>query len=82
MIEFKLPSLGSDMEQGKLLEWLVKPGEAVKRGQVVAIVNLTARPVFLQRANLPSGVLFDHVRAEEWDGPPLGPYEYRFVTQR
>jgi len=39
VIEFKLPSLGSDMDQGKLLEWLVKPGDTVKRGQVVAIVD-------------------------------------------
>ena len=39
MIEFKLPSLGADMDKGKLLEWKVKPGEAVKRGQVVAVVD-------------------------------------------
>jgi len=45
VIEFKLPSLGSDMEQGKLLEWLVKPGEAVKRGQVVAIVDTSKAAV-------------------------------------
>lgn len=39
MIEFKLPSLGTDMEEGKLLEWKVKPGDVVKRGQVVAVVD-------------------------------------------
>ncbi len=39
MIEFKLPSLGADMEEGKLLEWMVKPGDAVRRGQVVAVVD-------------------------------------------
>jgi len=38
MIEFKLPSLGADMDEGKLLEWKVKPGDAVKRGQIVAVV--------------------------------------------
>ena len=27
MIEFKLPSLGADMDEGKLLEWKVGPGD-------------------------------------------------------
>lgn len=37
--EFKLPSLGADMDRGKLLEWRVKPGDAVKKGDVVAVVD-------------------------------------------
>ena len=39
MIEFKLPSLGADMDDGKLLEWKVKPGDTVKRGDIVAVVD-------------------------------------------
>lgn len=39
MIEFKLPSLGADMTEGKLLAWHVKPGDSVQRGQVVAVVD-------------------------------------------
>ena len=39
MIEFKLPSLGADMDEGKLLEWKVKPGDQVKRGDLVAVVE-------------------------------------------
>ena len=39
MIEFKLPALGADMDQGKLLEWKIKPGDSVTRGQVVAVVD-------------------------------------------
>ncbi len=39
MIEFKLPSLGADMTEGKLLAWHVQPGDHVKRGQVVAVVD-------------------------------------------
>jgi len=39
MIDFKLPSLGADMDEGTLLEWLIKPGDAVKRGQVIAVVD-------------------------------------------
>lgn len=41
MIEFKLPSLGADMEEGKLLEWRVKPGDPVKKGDIVAVVDTT-----------------------------------------
>lgn len=41
MIEFKLPSLGADMEEGTLLTWHVKPGDRVSRGQVVAVVDTT-----------------------------------------
>ena len=34
-----MPSLGADMQSGKLLEWKVAPGTLVKRGQVVAVVG-------------------------------------------
>src|SRR3974390_93370 len=34
-----MPSLGADMEAGTLVEWLIKPGDVVKRGQVVAVVE-------------------------------------------
>jgi pyruvate dehydrogenase E2 component (dihydrolipoamide acetyltransferase) len=36
---FKMPSLGADMEAGTLVEWLVKPGDTVKRGDIVAAVE-------------------------------------------
>ncbi len=45
MIEFKLPSLGADMDEGKLLEWRVAPGQAVKKGAVVAVVDTSKAAV-------------------------------------
>jgi pyruvate dehydrogenase E2 component (dihydrolipoamide acetyltransferase) len=39
MSKFRMPSLGSDMEAGTLVEWLVLPGSAVKRGDVIAVVE-------------------------------------------
>ncbi|GGG36226.1 dihydrolipoamide acetyltransferase component of pyruvate dehydrogenase complex [Caldovatus sediminis] len=39
MSEFRMPSLGADMEAGTLVEWLVRPGARVKRGDVVAVVE-------------------------------------------
>ncbi|HKQ12666.1 MAG TPA: dihydrolipoamide acetyltransferase family protein [Steroidobacteraceae bacterium] len=37
--EFRMPSLGPDMEAGTLVAWKVHPGDAVKRGDVVALVE-------------------------------------------
>jgi pyruvate dehydrogenase E2 component (dihydrolipoyllysine-residue acetyltransferase) len=37
--EFKMPSLGADMEAGTLVEWLVKPGDHVNRGDIIAVVE-------------------------------------------
>lgn len=34
-----MPSLGADMEAGTLVEWQIAPGQEVKRGQVVAVVE-------------------------------------------
>lgn len=45
MIEFKLPSLGADMDEGTLLEWLVHPGDKVKKGQIVAVVDTSKAAV-------------------------------------
>ncbi|MCU0853628.1 MAG: 2-oxo acid dehydrogenase subunit E2 [Rhodobacteraceae bacterium] len=36
---FAMPSLGADMETGKLVEWQVKPGDRVARGDIVAVVE-------------------------------------------
>ncbi|GAB5512147.1 MAG: pyruvate dehydrogenase complex dihydrolipoamide acetyltransferase [Hyphomicrobiales bacterium] len=36
---FEMPSLGADMEAGTLVEWMIKPGDLVKRGDVVAVVE-------------------------------------------
>lgn len=34
-----MPSLGADMEAGKLTAWKIKPGDSVKRGDIVAEVE-------------------------------------------
>ena len=34
-----MPSLGADMDEGTLVEWLVAPGDAVHRGDIVAVVD-------------------------------------------
>jgi pyruvate dehydrogenase E2 component (dihydrolipoamide acetyltransferase) len=39
MAEFLMPSLGADMESGTLVSWTVKPGQQVKRGDIVCVVE-------------------------------------------
>ena len=39
MAAFVMPSLGSDMDAGTLVEWLKKPGDEVQRGDIVAVVE-------------------------------------------
>lgn len=39
MHEFRMPSLGADMEAGFLREWRVKPGDRVNRGDIIAEVE-------------------------------------------
>jgi pyruvate dehydrogenase E2 component (dihydrolipoamide acetyltransferase) len=39
MGEFVMPSLGADMDAGTIVEWRVRPGDAVHRGDIVAVVD-------------------------------------------
>jgi pyruvate dehydrogenase E2 component (dihydrolipoamide acetyltransferase) len=39
MTEFRMPSLGADMEAGTLVQWLKHPGETLARGDVIAVVD-------------------------------------------
>jgi pyruvate dehydrogenase E2 component (dihydrolipoamide acetyltransferase) len=39
MAEFRMPSLGADMEAGTLVQWLKHPGDAVRRGDIIAVVD-------------------------------------------
>lgn len=48
MIDFAMPALGADMDEGMLNEWLVKPGDTVSRGQIVAVVETTKAAVEIE----------------------------------
>jgi pyruvate/2-oxoglutarate dehydrogenase complex dihydrolipoamide acyltransferase (E2) component len=37
--EFRMPSLGADMDAGTVVEWRVAPGDAVHRGDIVAVID-------------------------------------------
>ncbi|HEX5980426.1 MAG TPA: dihydrolipoamide acetyltransferase family protein [Thermoleophilaceae bacterium] len=69
MPDFLMPSLGADMDSGVLLEWRVKPGDRVKRGDIVAVVDT-------QKAEIEIEVFDDGVVAEllvpEGERVPVG----------
>lgn len=48
MIEFTMPALGADMDEGTLNEWMIKPGDTVTRGQIVAVVETTKAAVEIE----------------------------------
>jgi pyruvate dehydrogenase E2 component (dihydrolipoyllysine-residue acetyltransferase) len=39
MMEFRMPSLGADMEAGTLVQWLKQPGDALSKGDIIAVVD-------------------------------------------
>ncbi len=69
MIEFKMPSLGADMEQGTLVEWLKKPGDVIHRGDVLAVVETQKGAIEIEVFS--DGVLRD-CRASPGDHVPVG----------
>ena len=48
MIEFRMPALGADMDEGRLDEWRIQPGDTVTRGQIVAVVETTKAAVEIE----------------------------------
>jgi pyruvate dehydrogenase E2 component (dihydrolipoamide acetyltransferase) len=43
-----MPSLGADMDEGTLLEWLVEPGQQVHRGDTVAVVDTSKAAIDIE----------------------------------
>ena len=39
MADFLMPVLGADMDEGTVVEWLVKPGDEIHKGDVIAVVD-------------------------------------------
>lgn len=69
MISFTLPALGSDMDQGKLLEWRIKPGDSIRRGQVVAVVDTAKAAVDVE--SWQEGIVFE-LLVEPGETIPVG----------
>jgi pyruvate dehydrogenase E2 component (dihydrolipoamide acetyltransferase) len=86
-----MPSLGADMEDGTLIAWHVKPGDRVKRGDIIAEVEtdkglfdvesfhegIIDRLVAEPGAKIPVGALMAVIRGES---EPPGPAPVPAVT--
>jgi pyruvate dehydrogenase E2 component (dihydrolipoamide acetyltransferase) len=66
---FTMPSLGADMEAGKLVEWLVEPGDTVRSGDVVAVVETQKGAIEIEIFQ--SGIV-DRLEAEVGATLPVG----------
>lgn len=69
MITFRMPSLGADMEAGTLVEWLAKPGDRVKRGDIVAVVETQKGAIEIEVFD--AGVI-DRLLSEPGSKVPVG----------
>ena len=77
MADFLMPALGADMETGKVVEWLVKPGDRITPGSVIAVVETHKGAIEVEcfldgivedlaplGEELPVGAVLAHVRGE------------------
>jgi pyruvate dehydrogenase E2 component (dihydrolipoamide acetyltransferase) len=56
-----MPSLGADMDEGKLLEWHIKPGDVIKKGDLIAAVETQKAAVDIE--SFRSGTVLELVGA-------------------
>lgn len=69
MADFTMPSLGADMDEGTLLEWLVHPGDQVRKGDVLAVVDTSKSAVEVE--SFVTGVI-DTLLVEPGTTVPVG----------
>jgi pyruvate dehydrogenase E2 component (dihydrolipoamide acetyltransferase) len=84
MAEFLMPILTADMSAGTLVEWRKKPGDALKRGDIIALVETDKglidievfTPGVLEKivvqpgATVPTGAVLAIIREEAPTGVP------------
>ncbi|AHH97536.1 hypothetical protein KALB_4172 [Kutzneria albida DSM 43870] len=64
-----MPSLGADMDEGTLTQWLVKPGDTVRRGDVVAVIDTDKATVEVECFD--SGVV-ERIMVPQGERVPVG----------
>ena len=87
MADFCMPSLGADMTEGRLIEWRVKPGDQVARGDIVAVVDTSKAEIEVEifesgvigellvneGEKVPVGTALAHVLSAGDDARPVAP---------
>lgn len=69
MIEFLMPSLGADMEDGTLVEWRKQPGDILQKGDIIADVDTQKGLIEIEVFD--EGVLEKHL-VKEGEKVPVG----------
>ncbi len=77
MGEFRMPSLGADMDEGAIVEWLVGPGDPVSRGQVIAVVDTAKAAIEIE--SFETGVM-EEILVEPGITVPVGTPLARIAT--
>jgi pyruvate dehydrogenase E2 component (dihydrolipoamide acetyltransferase) len=60
-----MPNLGFDTQEGKLIEWLKQPGEAIAKGEPIALIESDKANVELE--SVAAGQVLEHLIAEGED---------------
>lgn len=96
MVEFRMPSLGADMEAGFLREWRVKPGDEVKHGDIIAEVEtqkgiieievfddgIVGQLLIKEDDKVPVGTLMTHILSPgEQEGTEISPSKRTVLQQ-
>lgn len=69
-IEIKMPALSPTMEEGTLAKWLVKPGDAVSSGDLLAEIETDKATMEFEAVD--EGVIVDILVAEGTEGVKVG----------
>ncbi len=69
MADFRMPSLGADMDAGMLVAWLKRPGDPIARGDIVAVVETQKGAIEIE--SFQSGTLRD-ICVEPGQKVPVG----------
>lgn len=67
--DFRMPSLGADMDDGVITEWLVAPGDEVRRGQIVVVVETDKSDIEVE---VFEHAVVDELLVAEGDRVPVG----------
>jgi pyruvate dehydrogenase E2 component (dihydrolipoamide acetyltransferase)/2-oxoisovalerate dehydrogenase E2 component (dihydrolipoyl transacylase) len=77
-MEYRVPELGEGVYEAELVEWLVRPGQAVKRGDALAEVMTDKATIELPA---PFAGVVDEVLARAGDKVEIGQVLLRFQTE-
>ncbi|MGA2712549.1 MAG: dihydrolipoamide acetyltransferase family protein [Bryobacteraceae bacterium] len=69
MAEYLMPSLGADMEEGTVIEWNIKPGDHVKRGDIIGVVRTEKADVDME---VWEDAVVDRILAKPGETLPVG----------